>query len=381
MIFARYFRRSFIVQCAMLLTLAACDDQPIARETVMQDAENPPMMAQESPPAATPTAPRNAGTAPKPNKVIDPVKKEQTEIVLLLPDAKLPFHEFQRDGLAMLVGRERGYRLDSKDAANSAATQAAQFREAIAAAPAAIIVLPVDPAALAALIVEAHTAGITVIGLDPRMQNEGCTTVVYSDQKLTGRLAAQTVLEALRRKAAVEKRNEVTGRVVELRGREDSFASNEMAAGFAEALKAESGVVLVHDAATDWESEKTARRLEEAFKLQKTFDVIYAHNDAIALSAAKAAEAAGQRENILIVGTDGLAGQGESRGLELVRDAEIDATIVQPALVDLALQIVTKMHTDKTFKPQAAYEVKPVAVVPKNVDQCLRQGTYELPKL
>lgn len=369
------------LQGMLLVALAACDDQPIARENVMLEAENQRMMAQEAPPHTTATTPRVQNESARPTASQTPIKKEQTEIVLLLPDTRVAFQEFQRDGLTMLVGRQVGYRLTTHDAANSAATQAAQFREAIAAAPSAIIVAPVDPAALAALIVEAHTAGIIVIGLDPRMQNEGCTSVVYSDQKLVGRLAAQTVLEALQRKATAEKRTEVTGRVVELRGADNHFAANEIAAGFAEALKAESGVVLVHDAATDWEAEKATKRMEEAFRLQKSFDVIFAHNDVTALSAAKAAEAAGQRENILVVGADGLAGQGDQRGLELVRDAALDATIVQPALVDLALQIITKMRTDKAFKPQAAYEVKPIAVVPKNVDQSLRQGTYALPKL
>jgi len=229
------------------------------------------------------------------------------------------------------------------------------------------------------LIVEAQTAGIAVIGLDKRMLKEGCASIVYSDQRQVGRMAAQTILEALKRKADEEGRAEVTGRVIQLRGMEGGYLTNEIAEGFSEGLHAQPGVILVHDAPADWNSESATQRTTEAFRLQKNFDVIYAHNDAMAIGASKAAEAAGQRENIFIVGADGLSGQ--KRGLELVRLGEIDATIVQPALVDIALQIIVKLRADKTFKPQPVYEIQPVAIVPKNVEQSLRVGTYKLPRL
>ena len=306
-------------------------------------------------------------------------KDERAEIILLLPDARIPMQDFQRNGLAMLVGRQAGYQLTTSDAAGSSAQQSDQFRQAIAAKPAAIIISPIDPPAVAAQIVEAQTHGIIVIGLDKRMLNEGCTSIVFSDQRRVGRMAADAVVEALKRKAAEESRAEITGRVVQLRGVADSYATNEIAEGFSEGLRTQSGVILVHDAPADWSTENGTQRTTEAFSLQKNFDAIYAHSDAIAIGAAKAAETAGQRENVFIVGTDGLSGQ--KRGIELVRQGELDATVVQPALVDLALQIIMKLRTDKAFKPQTSYEIQPVVIMPKNVEQSLRTGTYTLPQL
>jgi len=306
-------------------------------------------------------------------------KDDRAEIILLLPDARIPMQEFQRNGLAMLVGRQAGYQLTSSDAAGSATQQLEQFRQAIAAKPAAIIINPIDPPAVAALIVEAQTHGITVIGLDKRMLNEGCASIVFSDQRRVGRMAADAVVEALKRKAAEDNRTEITGRVVQLRGTADSYSTNEIAEGFADGLRTQSGVILVHDAPADWTTENGTKRTAEAFSLQKNFDAIYAHSDAIAVGAAKAAETAGQRENIFIVGTDGLSGQ--KRGIELVRQGELDATVVQPALVDLALQIIMKLRTDKTFKPQPSYEIQPVLIMPRNVEQSFTSGTYTLPQL
>ena len=306
-------------------------------------------------------------------------KDERAEIILLLPDARIALHEFQRNGLFMLVGRQPGYRLTTNDAAGSSELQAEQFRQAIAAKPAAILVSPIDPPSAAALIVEAQTLGIIVIGLDRRMLNEGCASVVFTDQRKVGRLAADTVIEALKRKASEESRAEITGRVVHLRGSADGFSTNEIAEGFNEGLRTQPGVILVHDAPVDWSVENAVKCTTEAFNLQKNFDAIYAHSDAIATGAAKAAETAGQREHVLIVGTDGLAGQ--ERGLELVRLGEIEASVVQPALVDLALQIVVKLRSDNAFKPQPSYEIEPLVILPKNVEQLLSTGTYRLPTL
>ncbi|OYW77182.1 MAG: hypothetical protein B7Z37_05395 [Verrucomicrobia bacterium 12-59-8] len=365
-------RNASLLLGTLLMTACGPSDGPDVEKAVSAtEKENPQKSA---PPESNPVAPTGflaaTGLA---------AKDERAEIILLLPDVRVPMQEFQRNGLSMLVSRQAGYQLTTNDAAGSSTQQIDQFRQAIAAKPAAIIISPIDPPAVAALIVEAQTHGIIVIGLDKRMLNEGCTSIVFSDQRRVGRMAADTIIEALKRKATEENRSEVTGRVVELRGVADSYATNEIAEGFSEGLRTQSGVILVHDAPADWSTENATQRTTEAFSLQKNFDAIFAHNDAMAVGAAKAAETAGQRENVFIVGSDGLSGQ--KRGLELVRLGEIDATVVQPALVDLALQIITKLRSDKTFKPQTSYEIQPVMVMPKNVEQSLRVGTYALPQL
>ncbi|MBB5033468.1 substrate-binding domain-containing protein [Prosthecobacter vanneervenii] len=359
--------------CLATALLPACGpSEPPASDAAPSSSE--PAAQKPSPQQSTPATPAALLSASS-----LAAKDERAEIRLLLSDARIAMQAFQRDGLSMLVGRRAGYQLTTSDAEGSSARQIEQFRQSIATKPAAIIVSPIDPAALAALIVEAKTQGIIVIGLDKRMLNEGCASIVYSDQRLMGRLAAETVVEALKRKAAEENRTDITGRIVQLRGAADSHTSSEMAEGFGEGLRSQPGIIIVHDAPADWNTEKATQRTAEAFKLQQSFDAIYAHSDAIAVGAAKAAETAGRRDNVFIIGTDGLSGQ--KRGLESVRDGEIDASVIQPALVDLALQIIAKLRTDKTFKPQPAYEIQPMVILPKNVEQCLRTGTYKLPQL
>jgi len=373
--------------CSRPLTLllasflfTACDqsDSPDVEKAIsdLEKQKQAKTAKQESTPASPASPPSSPGILASTGLA---AKDERAEIILLLPDARIAMQEFQRNGLAMLVGRQAGYKLTTSDAAGSSTTQIEQFRQAIAAKPAAIILSPIDPPAVAALIVEAQTHGIIVVGLDKRMLNEGCASVVFTDQRKVGRMAADTVIEALKRKAAEEKRTEVTGRVVQLRGAADSYSTNEIAEGFSEGLRTQPGVILVHDAPAEWSTETATKRTTEAFNLQKNFDAIYAQSDAMALGAAKAADTAGQRENIFIIGTDGLSGQ--KRGLEHVRLGDLDASVVQPALVDLALKIITKLRSDKAFKPLPSYEIQSVVIQPKNVEQMLRTGTYRLPNL
>lgn len=370
--FPTMIRAFLLLACALLVS---CDREESTPQNSAPETGAAPVPSQPTKPSAPPPlVVGRTSDAPGADKT-----SQRTSIALLLQDTKIPLQQFQRDGLAMLVGREKGCELIVHDAAGSATQQIEQFRTAIAAKPSAIIISPIDPPALAALIIEAKTAGVSVIGLDKRMLDEGCTSIVFSDQRRVGRAAAETVLEALKRKATEEGGTETTGRVVQIRGVEDSFPTNELAEGFADELKKESGVILVHDAPADWKPENATARTTEAFRLQKQFDVIFAHNDALAMGAAKAAIEAGERENIFIIGTDGLT--GTKRGMELVRMGDIDATIVQPALVDFALQIVLKMRDEPDFKPQPAYEIEPFAVVPKNVEQALRVGTYKFPGL
>lgn len=365
--------RAITILIACILSVS-CDRNAPTAEAPDTVVVTPPAPVTSVPPTApiSPAAPLPAPAAPAADSA-------KTTIVLLLQDASIPLQDFQRNGLTMLVSRQAACELTVHDAVGNAVQQTEQFRQAIAAKPSAIIVSPVAPPALAAVIVEAKTAGVPVIGLDRRMLDEGCASIVFSDQRRVGRMAAEAVLEALKRKATLEGRAETTGRVVQIRGVEDSFPTNEMSEGFANELKKEPGVILVHDAAAQWKPENATQRVAEAFRLQKQFDVIFTHNDALAIGAAKAATEAGQRDDIFIIGTDGLT--GTKRGLELVLTGDIDATIVQPALVDLALQIVLKMRDDKNFKPQPAYEIEPFAVVPKNVEPAIRVGTYKLPPL
>ena len=102
--------------------------------------------------------------------------------------------------------------------------------------------------------------------------------------------------------------------------------------GFSATLLAHPEAILVHDAPTDWEPAKARLRFAEALRLQAPLHVVFAHDDFLAQAIHQEAEAAGIRDNLLIIGINGFHG-GEG-GLEMMRRHEIDVTLVRPLLLD-----------------------------------------------
>jgi ribose transport system substrate-binding protein len=298
------------------------------------------------------------------------------ELVLLQAHGSRSTSTLQRQGLSILASREKNLRITAVDAAGDATVQAQQLREATARKPLAILLDPVRPGDFSHVIAESMSQGVKVIGLDASLS--GCTSVIKSSPEAIGIAAAQTAVAALKRKAAAENLAEPRGRVVMLRGDEGPWCS-EIATAFTKELQKLSGGVLVHDAPAEWSHEKAWARTQEAIRLQKTFDVVFAHSDAIARGASMHLQGSQMREDTLIIGTGGMPGPNE--GMQLLHAGEIDATIAVPPLIDLALQLAVKLRDDAAFKPKALYEIAPMAVTPKNHADVVARGAFTLPSL
>ncbi|MBX7208155.1 MAG: substrate-binding domain-containing protein [Verrucomicrobiaceae bacterium] len=299
-------------------------------------------------------------------------------VALCLANARNPHQRVQVNLLVELLRQASGTEISAHDAKGSVATQVEQLASLAAAKPSAVMVLPVDAAAEKESIQALRAAGSIVIGLDASLGGGACDSVVFCDQKKIGTLAGGLVVDALKRKAQDEGSPGVKGRVIQLQGDEKLPACRARSEGFTEAIKAEPGIVLVHDAATGWEKAGAILRFKEALRLQKGFDAVYAHNDIIALGASEASVEEKVRESLLIVGTDGVTGPGG--GLEMLGKNAIDATVHQPLLVDFAWRLVERMLKDGGFKPKPAYEIEPVVFTPKNLDE-LRARGLKVPEL
>lgn len=293
------------------------------------------------------------------------------KVVLCLSNAGEPYQRVQVNLLMDLMRVAADVELAATDARGSVKRQAEQLQNIAKTKPTAVIVEPVDVEALKEGVGELREAGITVIGLDPALKDV-CTSVVFCDQKKIGTMAGQLIVSALQRKAQDAGSAEVTGRVVQIQGDEKSPASKARGEGFIEALKAQLGIVLVHDTPSKGDRTDAVLRFGEALRLQKSIDAVYAHNDMIALGVSEVGAKENVRDQLLIVGTDGASGPGG--GLEMLGKSQIDATIHQPLLVDFAWRVIEKMIKDSSFKPKPGYEIEPVLFTPKNFDELKAKG-------
>lgn len=307
----------------------------------------------------------------------DNAKADAKSLVFLGATTVPPFALGQQQALTLLTGRTKSVTLQTFDGQNNPAQQVSQWQAALATKPFAIIVQAVDPETLAPHIKDAVASNYLVIGLGKPMLDTGCSTVVWCDQRELGRIAGQTAVRALTIRSQEQGKTEVTGRVVQIRGDEDSFECTERNAGFLEALRAAPGAVVVHDAPGGWTEAGGKQRTQDALRLQGKFDVVYAHNDLMALGAAKAA--GDQRDAMLIIGTDAFG--GPTGGMTLVGSGDIDASVFQPLQVDFAWNLVRKKLAEPAFKPKPSYELSPRAVSAKDIDDIRRNGMPKFPAL
>ena len=294
-------------------------------------------------------------------------------ILLCAADLGDPFQQLQADLMRAAVRTLEGYRFKVLDAAGDVGKQLDVLGEAQSLQPAWLLVQPVEERLSAALLENARGQGARIVALDQRVPETSCEALVFADQAKIGRMAGELVLAALKRKAADEKKPQVTGRVVQIRGRDDAYASKARAEAFAAVLHAEPGIIIVHDAPGDWTVDGGRARAKDALKLQKSFDVVFAHNDAMARGASEALTAVQQRENVLIVGVDGIA--GKNGGQEMLRRGVIDATILQPMPLEIAFSWIQKSINDSNFKPDRRAEREPLALTPKNIDEMGRKAS------
>ena len=96
-------------------------------------------------------------------------------------------------------------------------------------------------------------------------------------------------------------------------------------------------IKIVADPVADWIQAKAKDRMTEVLRAQPKIDVVYGHNDPMAIGAYLAAKELGREKEMIFVGVDGLG--GEAGGIKKVMDGVLAATFVYPLCVDKAVEI------------------------------------------
>ena len=264
-----------------------------------------------------------------------------------------------------------------RDAAGRVEAQRQQLLEAVAAGAFAVLLEPVQPEALQKELQAAVAAGVLLVGLGEQARPLQGATLVSCNQREIGRLAGELTLRALTLKAREAGAAVPAGRVVEIRGDEDSPECQQRHEGFSAALAQAAGVVQVHDAPGHWTKQGGHDRAQDALRLQQTFDVVYAHSDIMALGAAEALR--DRREQVMIIGTNGQ--RGREGGMTLVGNGDLDASVHQPLLIDFVWTLLQRRLQEPGFQPKPSYELPPQLITPKDVDDIRRNGLASFPEL
>jgi len=279
-----------------------------------------------------------------------------------------PYRAAQNALMAKLFGQMPDVRLVISDAQQDNSKQVAQVETFIRQKPDLLIVAPNERAALTAVMGQAMEAKIPVICLERDILQPNYTTYVHSDNVAIGRLAGQFIVDHLTKKYGGPK-----GNVVAMRGLLGVEGEINRERGAREVLDKYPGIRMAADPVADWIQAKAKDRMTEVLRAQPKIDVVYGHNDPMAVGAYLAAKELGRDKEMIFVGVDGLG--GEAGGIKKVMDGILAATFVYPLCVDKAVEIAGRILHEPGFKPDRDYVIESLMVTPVNAGQMYARFT------
>jgi len=202
------------------------------------------------------------------------------------------------------AAKEAGVDLKFSDAQQKQENQIKAIRSYIQQKVDIIAFSPVVESGWDTVLKEAKDAGIPVILTDRAVDSKDTSLYVSfmgSDFVEEGRMAGAWLAEQY--KDAAEDIN-----IVELQGTTGSAPANDRKAGFEEKIAGNSHLKIIASQTGDFTRAKGKEVMQAFLKANKKIDVLYAHNDDMALGAIQAIEAAGLKPgvDIKIISVDGV---------------------------------------------------------------------------
>jgi ribose transport system substrate-binding protein len=270
-----------------------------------------------------------------------------------------PYRAAQNALMTKLFARYPDVKLVIADAQQDNSKQVAQVETFIRQKPALLIVAPNERAALTDVMRQAMDAKIPVICLERDILEPNYTTYIHSDNAEIGRLAGQYIVDHLKKKYGTPR-----GNVVAIRGLLGVEGQINRERGAKDILDRYPDIKIVADPVADWIQAKAKDRMTEVLRAQPKIDVVYGHNDPMAVGAYLAAKELGREKEMVFVGVDGLG--GPAGGIQKVIDGVLAATFVYPLCVEKAVEVGEQILHQPGFLAKQEYVIPPVMVTPEN---------------
>lgn len=207
------------------------------------------------------------------------------------------------------AAKEAGIELKFSDAQQKQENQIKAIRSYIAQKVDVIAFAPVVTTGWDTVLKEAKKAKIPVILTDRAIDTKDPSlyvTMIGSDFAEEGQKAGKWLLENYKKPGDVN--------IVELQGTVGSAPAIDRKKGFEEVIKADPRFKITRSQTGDFTRAKGKEVMEAFLKTDKNIQVLYAHNDDMAIGAIQAIEAAGMQpgKDIIIVSVDAVKGAFEA---------------------------------------------------------------------
>jgi ABC-type sugar transport system substrate-binding protein len=263
---------------------------------------------------------------------------------------------------------ECGWNVIVTDAGGSAAKQVSDVDSMIAQGIDVLFLPPREEDPLIPAVMRAQAAGIPTFLVDrsvnPDVAQAGTHYVAFlgSDFVDQGRRAAEYMMENFEGEQ---------GNIIELEGTTGSSPANDRKTGFDEAIAADSKFTILESRSGDFSRDEGRRVMETLLQAHPEVNIVYAHNDEMAIGAIQALEAAGRKpgEDVFIYSID-----GTRDALQAIIDGKLEVTVESsPFFGPLACDVMKRYAAGETIEPWVKVEDR--IFTPENAEENLA-GAY-----
>lgn len=271
-------------------------------------------------------------------------RNSDKKVGIVLSTLNNPFFVSMKEG-AEKEAEKLGFELIVLDSQNDPAKERANVEDLIQLGVVALLINPTDSDAVVKSVEVANEANIPVITLDRQSNGGEVTSHIASDNIKGGAMAAEFVLEKIGTESTIN--------VVELQGIPGASATRDRGAGFHSILDDKSNIKFVSSQAADFDRQKGLSVMENIIQGNDDIQVVFAHNDEMALGAAKAIGTS--NINAMVIGFD-----GNDDALDAVEKGEMIATVAQqPDLIGaLGVELATKIYNGESVDKEIAADLK-----------------------
>lgn len=265
-------------------------------------------------------------------------KSENKKIGMVLSTLNNPFFVSMKEG-AEEKAKELGCEVLVLDSQNDPAKERSNIEDLIQAGVSVLIVNPTDSDAVINSVQVANKANIPVITVDRQSNGGEVISHIASDNTKGGELAGKYIVDTLKNKKDIK--------VVELQGIPGASATRERGTGFHNIIDKNPNIKIVSSQTANFDRAQGLSVMENIIQAQSNFDAVFAHNDEMALGAAKALKTANR--NVMVIGFD-----GDEDARNAIDKKEMVATVAQqPSLMGkVAIENAMKILNGQTIPKQ-----------------------------
>lgn len=234
------------------------------------------------------------------------------------------------------------------DAQQDNARQVADMENFIQKEVDLIMISPNEAKPLTAVVEKAFKAGIPVVVIDRKVLTDQYTTFIGANNYNIGEAAGKYAAKLLNGK----------GNIVEIWGLKGSTPAQERHDGFVKGLEGNPDIKIIYDQDGAWLRSNGKDIMENALQRFEKIDLVYAHNDPMAIGAYLAAENVKRNKEIHFIGIDGLS--GPEGGIQAVANEQLDATFLYPTGGDVAIQTAHKILTGEKVDKYIELQTKTI---------------------